>query len=42
MDVIFSMIAFFALVTTWFVLPASPRTAKASPHVPAEALAPAA
>jgi hypothetical protein len=42
MDIVFSMIAFFALVATWFALPATPRTAKAPSLAPTEALAPAA
>jgi hypothetical protein len=43
MDIVVSMIAFFALITTWFVLPASPRTVAVATHAPpAETLAPAA
>jgi hypothetical protein len=41
MDTVISMIAFFALVATWFVLPSSP-PAPAVSHAPAEVLAPAA
>jgi hypothetical protein len=46
-DVVFALIAFFALVAAWFVLPAAPRTtlrvtAKQQPTAPAESLAPAA
>ena len=42
MDILFSMIAFFALVVSWFVLPAAPRTVQAPSLAPSEALAPAA
>ena len=45
MDIVFALIAFFALVATWFVLPAAPRTAKlatAQQTPSSEALAPAA
>jgi hypothetical protein len=44
-DIVFALIAFFALVATWFVLPAAPRTAKletAQQTTHAETLAPAA
>ena len=43
MDILFSMIAFFALVASWFVLPSAPPasvTAKKAPS--SEVLAPAA
>jgi hypothetical protein len=30
MEIIVSMVAFFALVVSWFVLPAAPQTAKAA------------
>ena len=30
MDIVVSMVAFFALVVSWFVLPAAPRTASAT------------
>jgi hypothetical protein len=30
MEIIVSMVAFFALVVSWFVLPAVPHTAKAA------------
>ena len=47
MDIVFALIAFFALVASWFVLPAVPRTAKLAAarqtQTPSsEALAPAA
>ena len=43
MDILISMIAFFALVASWFVLPASaPAGATAKPTTTSEALAPAA
>jgi hypothetical protein len=44
-DIVFALIAFFALVATWFVLPATPRTTKletAQQSAHAETLAPAA
>jgi hypothetical protein len=44
-DVVFALIAFFALVASWFVLPAAPRTLTletAQQPQQAEALAPAA
>ena len=41
MDILFSMIAFFALVASWFVLPSAPKTLTTS-AAPAEVLAPAA
>ena len=43
MDIVVAMIAFFALVASWFVLPsAPPALAKATAQAPSEALAPAA
>lgn len=46
MDVVFALIAFFALVASWFVLPAAPRMhvvrKTAQQTAPAETLAPAA
>ena len=43
MDIVIAMIAFFALVASWFVLPASPRVAGAETKTTAaEALAQAA
>ena len=44
MDIVFALIAFFALVASWFVLPSAPRalvTEKQQP-APVETLAPAA
>jgi hypothetical protein len=45
-DVVFALIAFFALVAAWFVLPAAPRMhharKTARQTAPAETLAPAA
>jgi hypothetical protein len=42
MDIVFSMIAFFALVASWFVLPSAPPARAIPKPVPSEALAPAA
>jgi hypothetical protein len=42
MDIVLSMIAFFALVATWFVLPSSTRKTTETAHAASEALAPAA
>ena len=43
MDIVIAMIAFFALVASWFVLPSSPRAAGAETKtVTSEALAQAA
>jgi hypothetical protein len=41
MEIMVSMIAFLALVLSWFVLPSQPRTAEAK-TAPTEALVPAA
>jgi hypothetical protein len=31
MEILFSMISFFALIAAWFVLPSAPRTAQEVP-----------
>jgi hypothetical protein len=42
-DIVIAMIAFIALVASWFVLPSSPPAiAAATAHAPSETLAPAA
>ena len=42
MEIMLSMIAFFALVASWFVLPSAPPTRAVATKAPAEVLAPAA
>jgi hypothetical protein len=42
LDIVFSMIAFFALVASWFVLPAAPRNLEAKTSVSPDGLASAA
>jgi hypothetical protein len=34
LEILASMIAFFALVASWFVLPAAPRSTNAAEHIP--------
>jgi hypothetical protein len=42
LETVASMIAFVALVASWFVLPSAPRQTAAAAHVPSETLVPAA
>jgi len=38
LEIVASMLAFFALVASWFVLPAAPRTIETTAHAVADGL----